>query len=149
MSSRYGLEIRAATAGDAAGLAELLGVAMPNLTPRDVADRLEALHRQPGAVLLALEWGPPSGVIALHWYATLEAPQPTARITTLLVGPDHRRRGIGRLLLKAASQAARMAGCDELELLASPDQPALRAFCGGCGFSGTGLRFVRGLRRKR
>jgi len=148
MGQRHGLEIRAATSADAAGLAELLGRAGPAIAPRELAERIEALREGGGTALIALEWGPPSGLVVLHRYRTLDTPLPTAQVTTLLVGPDERRRGVGRLLLKAAAQAARVAGCGALELLAPSDAPALEAFCLATGFSGTGTRFVRPLRKK-
>jgi aminoglycoside 6'-N-acetyltransferase I len=148
VTTRYGLEIRAATGAEAPGLAELLSVAGHPVETRVLADRLDALHQWPGAALVALEWGPPSGLVVVHWYRTLGAEQPTAQITTLLVGPDERRRGIGRLLLKAASQAARVAGCDVLELAVAGEEPTLSAFCLATGFAETGSRFVRALRKK-
>ena len=146
MTIRYGLEIRAATSAEALGLAELLSLAGYPIAPRALADRLDALRQWPGAALVALDWGPPSGLVVLHWYRTLDAAQPTAQITTLLVSPDERRRGIGRLLLKAAAQAARVAGCDALEL--TVEEPTLAAFCLATGFTETGSRFVRALRKK-
>lgn len=148
MSSRYGLEIRAAASTDAPGLSQLLAAADHIIDPRILAEQVNALRHEPGAVLIALDWGPPSGLIVLHWYRTLYALQPTAQITTLLVSPDKRRRGIGRLLVKAAAQAARVGGCGALELLAPPEQPALHAFCWASGFVDAGPRFVRALRRK-
>jgi GNAT superfamily N-acetyltransferase len=104
LSSRYGLEIRAAGSADAPGLFELLSAADHSVTPRVLAERLGALRQEQGAVLIALERGPPSGLIVLHWYRTLESGQPVAQISTLLVSPDKRRRGIGRLLVKAAAR---------------------------------------------
>jgi GNAT superfamily N-acetyltransferase len=148
LSSRYGLEIRAATSADAPGLSKLLDAADHRITPRMLAERLDALRQEQGAALIALEWGPPSGLIVLHWYRTLHAAQPTAQITTLLVGPEQRRRGIGRLLVKTAAQTARVAGCGALELLAPPAQPALHEFCRASGFAEVGPRFMRALRKK-
>lgn len=147
MTVRHGLEIRAATTADAPGLCELLGAAGHAVAPRDLAARLDALRQGPGTALVAVEWGPPSGVVVLHRYQTLEAALPTARITLLLVGADDRRRGIGRLLLKAAAQAARTAGCGALELAVSPDAPSLAAFCQATGFAETGCRYTRSLRK--
>lgn len=147
MKSRYGLEIRAATAADAPGLAELLGRAGVAIAPRTVSDRLDALREEAGTVLVALEWGPPSGVVALHWYRTLEAPHPVAQVTGLLVDPEARRRGIGRLLVKAASQAARVAGCDTLELVLAAGRADLDGFCRATGFAEAGSRFRRPLRK--
>lgn len=147
MTSRYGLEIRAATGGDAPGLADLLGSSGHAIPPRILAERLETIRQEQGTVLIALEWGPPSGVVVLHWYRTLEVLQPIAQVTMLLVGVDDRRRGVGRLLIKAGSQAARVAGCGALELLVPPDQPGLAAFCMATGFTEAGTRFSRALRK--
>ncbi len=149
MGSRYGLEIRAAQAADAPGLAQLLAEAGAAVPPATLAERIEALRAGHGAALLALEWGPPSGLVVLHWYRTLEAPRPVAQITRLLVGAEQRRRGIGRMLLKAASQAARTAECDSLQLLAPPEATDLPAFCRATGFSETALGFARPLRKGR
>ena len=110
LASRYGLEIRAATAADAAGLASLFQASGQSIAASDLAERLDSLRLGSGTALIAVEWGPPSGLVVLHWYRSLTAAQPVAQITGLMVGPDERRRGIGRLLLKAASQAARSAG---------------------------------------
>lgn len=145
--SRHGLEIRTATAADATGLSDLLAAAGTPVASRILADRLDALRRDQGTALIALEWGPPSGLVMLHWYRTLHADQPTAQITTLLVGPDERRRGVGRLLVKAAAQAGRVAGCNALELLAPAGELALHAFCRATGFAQAGLQFTRTLRK--
>ncbi len=148
MAARYGLEIRAATAADALGLSDLLTSAALAVVPRVVAERLEAMRQEPGAVLLALEWGPPSGVVAIGWRRSLLADTPTARITTLLIGADARRRGVGRLLIKAAAQAARAAGCSVLRLEASADREDVAAFCLATGFSQAGGVFERALRKR-
>jgi GNAT superfamily N-acetyltransferase len=105
---------------------------------------LAAIRAGGGAVLIAVAWGPPSGVVALHWYRDVAAAAPVAVITTLFVTADERRRGIGRLLVKAAAQAARVAGCGALELAGSAE---VSAFCLATGFSEVGPRFARGLRR--
>ena len=153
MSSRHGLAIRAAGAADAPGLAVLLaelwaetGLAVP---ADALVERLEALRAGAGVALVAQEWGPPSGFVELHWYRTLAESRPVAQITRLYVGAEQRRRGIGRLLLKAASQAARMAECDTLQLVASPAPADLDAFCRATGFTSGGPGFLRPLRKGR
>jgi aminoglycoside 6'-N-acetyltransferase I len=147
LKTRYGLEIRAAAAADAPGVAELLSTAGETISARALADRLEAIQRESGSALIAAGWGPAIGLVLLHWYRTLEADQPTAQITLLLVAPDERRRGIGRLLVKAAAQTARAAGCGALELLAGTEDPELLGFCSASGFVQGGRRFVRPLRK--
>ncbi len=148
MKSRYGLEIRAATSADAPGLSELFSAAGREVSPLALAERLDAIRREPGAALSAAEWGPPSGFVLLHWYRTIDAAQATAQITTLVVGPDRRRGGIGRLLVKAAAQAARVAGCGTIQLLVTPEDETLRQFCQATGFTEAGPCFARALRKK-
>lgn len=147
MAGRYGLQIRAAVPADAPGIAELMAAAGCDVSPTALADRLEALRKGSGTILLAVEWGPPSGLIVLNWIRTLEADHPVAQVSTLLVSPDDRRRGIGRMLLKAGAQAARSAGCGTLHLLTAPDQHGLRAFGAANGFEEAGTRFTRPLRK--
>jgi aminoglycoside 6'-N-acetyltransferase I len=148
LGSRYGLEIRSALPADAAGLAELLSASGHPVPSHVLAEQLEVLRYGHGTALLALEWGPPSGIVVLHWYPVLEQASPVAQITMLLVAPDGRRRGVGRQLLKAASQAARMAGCGTIQLLAATEETGLPEFCGATGFVPSAGCFVRPLRKK-
>jgi aminoglycoside 6'-N-acetyltransferase I len=147
LTSRHGLEIRAATVVDAPGLATLLAEAGQIADGRELAERLMALRTAAGAVLVAVRWGPPSGLLVMHWYFTLHAARPTAQITTLLVSAEERRLGIGRLLVKAAAQAARTAGCGSIELTAAFAAMGLHEFCRATGFVGAGPRFARSLRK--
>lgn len=147
MASRYGLQIRTATPADAPGIAELFETAGRRIEAAALARRVATLQNAPGITLLALEWGPPSGIVVLTWYPVLMDNHPVARITTLLVGPEERRRGVGRLLLKAASQAARAAHCSALHLPDSDLEPTISAFALASGFEPEGKDFVRGLRK--
>ena len=148
MGNRYGLEIRAAAGSDAPGLGELLGAAGVAVGAADLTVRLDALQGGGGTALVAVEWGPPSGLIALSPVRTLEAPRATGLITTLIVGAESRRRGIGRVLLKAAGRAARQAGCDRLVLSVGPGQDDLRAFCEAAGFAADGHSLARPLLKR-
>ncbi len=149
MSSRYGLEIRAADPADAVGLAELMRAGGQPVESSAMASRIEAIRQGHGLVLLAMEWGPPSGVVALSWAPRLQTELGVAHLSLLLVHPDARRRGVGRLLLKAASQAARAAGCGDVRLTATPEADTLRAFCAATGFAGLGDELSRPLRKRR
>ncbi|MEL6062130.1 MULTISPECIES: GNAT family N-acetyltransferase [unclassified Methylobacterium] len=148
MGNRYGLEIRTAAGSDAAGLATLVSETGAPVGAADMASRLEGLQRDGGTVLVAVEWGPPSGLIALSPVRTLDAPRPFGLITTLVVAAESRRRGIGRVLLKAAGRAARQAGCDRLVLRVGPEQAALRAFCAAAGFAGATELYERPLLKR-
>ncbi len=148
MPSRHGLLVRTADGGDVEGLAELLKTAEV-IVPRDrLAARLGAVVDQPGALLIADEWGPPSGLIAVHWHAVLTADLKVGWISALLVDPARRRNGVARVLLKAASQAARSAGCGELVLSSTAEAGDLRAFCLATGFVEAGEVLRRPLRKR-
>ena len=150
MGQRRGLEIRAATGTDAAGLSTLLGDGRAWLSSSSslhLAARLEDARNGAGTVLIALDWGPPVGLVALHWYASLTAALPVAQIDMLLVGDEDRRRGIGRLLVKAAAQAARVAGCGAIVMAVRSDQADVHGFCLATGFVEAGRRFERALRK--
>lgn len=148
MSGRYGLQIRAATSADAPGLAALMLACGDSDARADWAARLDALARSSATVLLALEWGPPSGLVVWQRVHTILSEHPVAQISTLLVGPDERRRGIGRQLLKAAAQSARAAGCDALQLVVGEGGETLRAFCEATGFVAGESLFARPLRKR-
>ena len=114
----------------------------------DLAARLETLQRDGGTVLVAVEWGPPSGLVAFAPVVTLGAARAFGLITTLVVAGESRRRGIGRVLLKAAGRAARQAGCDRLLLSVDPGQADLRAFCAAAGFAEEGRIQTRPLLKR-
>lgn len=143
VSTRFGVDLRAALPADAADLAGLLGG-----TPRAMAARLEAFPRESGAVLVATGWnGAVIGVIALHWQQGLTTDRPVARIAALAVAEEERRNGIGRVLIKAGSQAARQAGCDSLEA-ATPEAGEGAAFLAALGFAPAGVNAARPLRKR-
>lgn len=149
MGQRYGLEIRAAGAADGPGLATLL----TDLTgdrgdSHALAARLEALSKAGGTALIAIEWGPPSGIVALQAVHDLASAKPAGFIATLGVASDARRRGIGRLLVKAAARSARLSGCDRLVLAADAGRPDLFAFAAATGFLAEGGLLVRPLLRR-
>jgi GNAT superfamily N-acetyltransferase len=148
MSSRYGLSIRAADSGDLDGLTELLKTAGHPIGRDALATRLVAIRDQPGVLLIAGEWGPPSGLVLVHWHTVLTAELKVGWISALLVAPDRRRSGIGRLLLKAASQAARSAGCGVLLLQVAAELGDLRDFALATGFVETGQSLSRPLRKR-
>ena len=119
------------------------------MSPRDAAERLDTLRHAPGsAVLVAAGYGPVIGLVALRWCGVLQQARLVASITTLVVDEAERRRGIGRLLVKAAAQTARIAGCDVLDLTIAPDREGMQAFWRAIGFAPSALGFSRALRKK-
>ncbi|SUE43525.1 GNAT family N-acetyltransferase [Roseomonas gilardii] len=149
LGRRYGVEIRSALPADAADLAILLQGDGPSIPSSRMSERLERLLRDSAsAVLVAADYGPLAGVIALHWYSTLWESRPVARISALHVAEADRRRGIGRLLLKAGAQAARQAGCERLEAMPPARAGDGLAFLRVNGFAEEGPVLSRGLRKR-
>lgn len=148
MGQRYGLEIRAASPADAPGLAALMADLGAPADPAALAGRVEALNRAGGSALIAVEWGPPSGIVVLQAVHDLAAARPAGLIATLAVVPDARRRGIGRLLVKAVSRSARLAGCDRLLLVPDAGAAGLAEFATATGFLPEGGLLVRPLLRR-
>ncbi len=148
MGQRYGLEIRAASAADAPGLVALFTELGRDADHVALASRIEALTKAGGSALIAVEWGPPSGLIALQILHDLSTARPAGLVVTLAVAPDSRRRGIGRLLVKAISRSARLAGCDRLLLVPDPGAAGLAEFAGATGFLADGGYLVRPLLRR-
>ena len=148
MTLRHSLEVRAAVAADAPGLVALLADVGQIIDARGLAERLAALRQGAAVALIATQWGPPSGLVVMHWYPTLHTTSPVAQISILVVSEADRRRGIGRLLIKGAAQAARTAGCGQMEIMTTPEAPSLYAFCLATGFAEAGPRFVRSLRKQ-
>ena len=146
---RYGVAVRAAQTGDAAELTRLLAQAQFATDPAVTAARLEALRQHPqGAVLVATGFSGLSGTVALTWAPSLRYDRPVAQVLALVVDVDERRAGIGRMLVKAGSQAARSAGCEVLDLAVRDGDEAVAGFCQAAGFAAAGTWFTRPLRRR-
>ena len=148
MGQRYGLEIRAASSADAPGLSALMADLGAPTDHAALAGRIEALTRAGGSALIAVEWGPPSGLVAMQVVHDLAMARPAGLIVSLGVAPDARRRGIGRLLVKAVSRSARLAGCDRLLLVPDPGAEGLAGFAAATGFLMDGAFLVRPLLRR-
>ena len=147
--ARYGVAVRAAQSADTAELCRLLRQAHAGLEATRWALRVEAVRQQPNsAVLVATGYAGLSGMAAVTAAASLLHDRPVARVLALVVDAEEQRRGIGRMLLKAASQAARTMGCDVLELLPDGGNAGMEAFCQATGFTTAGMRFTRPLRRR-
>jgi len=144
------INVRKAEPGDAAqlvSLAEAVGREeerwiLSSDTWRTIADErryVKSVYRHPdAAVFVAEEDGRLLGRMSLA-----RDPHPASRHVAdlgLMVAVEHRRRGIGTVLLDAAVVWARVSGVSKLELHVFPwNEPALRLY-ESFGFEREGLR---------
>jgi GNAT superfamily N-acetyltransferase len=145
--TRYEIDIRGASPADAPEIAELLHQLGYAVDAHQAGDRLALLAREPeNKVLVAADFdGSVIGLIALNSCIMLQQPRPVARITTLVVHDRARRRGVGRMLIEACAQTARVAGCEVLELTSSMRRVDAHAFYRSIGFADSSLCFSRRL----
>lgn len=138
--------IRSATAEDAFGLSELLGILGYPCPPEEAGGRVLAVREDGNQTLLVADVaGGLLGLICcdLSYYLPLGAR--TCRITALAVTAGAQRRGIGRLLLREAETLARAAGAVRIELTAASQRQDAHAFYRACGYGDGALRFVKRL----
>lgn len=144
-SPRYenGFELRDAAAGDAGAIQDLarqLAVALGDAPPRReaVRDRLVELTAEPRArVLVVEEGGRVRGVAAVWIKPDLAHGDTVVEVPTLVVDEGCRGRGAGRLLMRGVREVAREHGASLVELVATRDNAAARAFYRSLGFAET------------
>jgi GNAT superfamily N-acetyltransferase len=88
-----------------------------------------------GQVLLVQREGFVLGVAVLRLAA------PDAEIVALVTDPNHRHRGVGRLLIRDMARRARIAGCSRLRIRLPRSDDAATAFFARLGFEDTHVAF--------
>ena len=141
------ITLRSAVTADAPAITDLLAQLGYSHAVADVAERLTTLAQTGAdpALVASADDGRIVGVIALHIARMLFYPLPVARITTLVVDEVARGRGIGRVLVEAASALAGEQGCGLVELTTALRREDAQAFYRTLGFEGTSIRMARTL----
>ena len=135
--------IRPATVADASELARLISL----LGYPPTADALSATWQSWAGphnwALVAQGSGCLLGAITFHCMVVLHRPQPVGRITSLVVDPASRGRGLGRALVVAAERSLREAGCGLLEVTSHARRAEAHDFYRHLGYEQTSLRFAK------
>ncbi|MBS1880601.1 MAG: GNAT family N-acetyltransferase [Actinobacteria bacterium] len=140
------MEVRPATADDAAAVAGLLEELGYRTAAGEVRERLARSAADPAAgALVAEAAGCTVALIAYQLIHHLERARPSCRITTLVTAPGHRRRGAAAALLAKVEELARAAGCERLEVTTAPHREDALAFYREAGFVERPRRLVRPL----
>ena len=136
--------VRPAAVGDASDVARLLGLLGYPCSDTEAAERIAhviADRRQ--HLLLAEVDGEACGLISLYTLYSLAHGAELARITALVVAPEHCRHGIGRLLLREVELLSRRHRVHRIEVTSNAQREGAHAFYRGCGYADGSLRFVK------
>ena len=114
-----GLTIRDAQPDDSAAIAELLGQLGYPTDVHAVEGRLQRLRIVGDRVVVADVDGMVTGLAHLQVGPTIEYDRPAAKLAALIVDESHRGEGIGRALVAAIEDEARLRGCELLYLTTS------------------------------
>jgi GNAT superfamily N-acetyltransferase len=130
------MHIRPIHHGDAARLAVLLEQLGFPSTAREVRQRLDYwLGDRASALLGADDDGTLVGMAALHVTPLLEVTGKFGRLAALVVDEAARGRGAGRMLIGAAQDRARSAGCLFIEVNSSNHRYPAHLFYESLGFT--------------
>jgi GNAT superfamily N-acetyltransferase len=141
-----GVNVREAAERDLGGLAELMTELGYPTSVEEMNRRLEEISADPSyCTLVAEEDGRVLGVAGLHLERFYEKNEPCARLMALVVGSEHRDRGVGRALIFAAEDWARGKGAGDLMLTTHKRRAGAHRFYRQMGYEATGYRFQKEL----
>ena len=133
------IQIRAATADDAAAIAVLLdrfNTEFDEPTPGvEVLEANVSWLVDEGEMTVLLAGEPAVGLAVLRVRGALWTTGAEAHLQELYVVPDRRGEGIGRALLEATIAKAREAGADGIDLATGEGDKAARALYESAGFT--------------
>ena len=135
--------IRPAAPGDAAAIATLLTDLGYPASAAEIPGRLTAVLEAPGQTFVAADEEDVLGVGSVTRLSLLHRAEPAALLSALVVRPDARNRGVGRLLVEAVERYAAEWGCRTLELTSRNGRVAAHRFYRGLGFESGSTKFVR------
>jgi GNAT superfamily N-acetyltransferase len=138
------IEIRDATDGDAAALAQLLGELGYPSSEGAIPDRIARMRAEPGQhVLVASAGDRVIGLATLVVRHVIVNDAPFARLAALVVTEDQRGHGVGQALAERAEQIAREAGCNIVEVTSAVWREGAHEFYRQLGYQERPRRFTK------
>lgn len=144
LSETSDAHVRQARCDDALAVAELLTALGYPSTVAQIERRIaDCIASEDTAVFVAESARRVVGVISFHCIPLFHADGTLGRITSLVVAPDFRGRGIGRLLVSATEQFGWAHGCIRIEVTSGDHRPDAHAFYEHLGYAFDCRRFVK------
>jgi ribosomal protein S18 acetylase RimI-like enzyme len=138
--------IRKAAVADSEAVASLVGELGYPTSAGQMQRRLDAiLHDDGYHTMVAYEDRRVVGFVGARVGPHYEADGHYGQIMALAVAPTYRRRGVGRMLMRAAESALVDAGARVLVVTSGNHRADAHAFYESCGYSFTGRRYKKSL----
>ena len=138
-------KIRDAKPSDSRRLVELIRYLGQEIDEKAVRKNLGKLKKAGETPLVATLDKKVVGLVGIHKTVTVHRDAPLGRLTILVVAEDAQGEGIGRLLVGAAEQLLRKAGCQIVEVTSNDRRTAAHAFYRHLGYERTSMRFMKTL----
>lgn len=139
MKSSTSTVIRKMRRADAPAMALMMNDLMifhgdqPRSKPAHFAKQCLGKHRLVDAWVVLIERKPVGFVVTYDWFNFVRG-KSVRTIDLLYIDPEHRRSGIGKLLLAAVAKNAKAKGCGRLRVGARKTNKAANRFYSGIGF---------------
>jgi GNAT superfamily N-acetyltransferase len=138
-------KIREAKTSDSQRLVELIRYLGHEIDEKAVKKNLGKLKKAGEMPLVATLGKTLVGLVGIHRMVTVHRPAPVGRISVLVVAKEAQDHGFGRLLVEAAEQALKKAGCQIIEVTSNDRRTAAHAFYRHMGYERTSIRFFKKL----
>lgn len=138
------MQIRPVRNADGLVVQELLAELGYTLVLEAVERNLERYERDAASVvMLATENGKPIAMISGHIIPLIHQEGGLGRITSLVVGKSHRRRGVGTRLTKELELYFAANGCARIEVTSGERRADAHTFYADVGFRQSGVRLQK------
>jgi GNAT superfamily N-acetyltransferase len=136
--------IRVASVEDASAISELLAqLGYPSSTTQVERRIRDTVASTEGIVFVAAAGSQVIGLLSLHCIPLFHAEGSLARITSLIVAPEHRRSGVGRALIAAAEEFAWTHNCIRVEVTSGDHRVDAHAFYEDLDYQRDSRRFIK------
>lgn len=138
--------VRPARSEDASSIAALLDYLGHPIHPGEVRKNLLALEKTGETPLVAVRGDRVIGLCGVGKRVVIARPFPVGRITSLVVERKEQGKGVGRMLVGAAEEEMRKAGCKLVEVTSNDRLAQAHAFYRHMGYERTSIRFAKSLK---